>query len=58
MIPSAERMGTKEKRSCCQLLRDGEIKDYDYEDSLTRCEDMQSARRVLTLQGNLLHSLS
>jgi hypothetical protein len=58
MIPSEERMGTKVTGSCCNLLRDGEIKDNDYKDSLTRCEAMQSGRCVLTMQRNLLHSLS
>ena len=58
VILSEDRTGTKVIGSCCHLLRDSEIKDYDYEDSLTRYEAMQSGRCVPTLQGNLLHSLS
>jgi len=58
MIPSEERMGRKVTGSCCHLLRDSEIKDYDYEDSLRECEAVQSGRCVPALQGNLPHSLS
>ena len=58
MIPSEERMGMQVTGRCCHLLRDSEVKDYGYEDILTRCEAMQSGRHIPTLQGNLLHLLS